>query len=154
MSARDPIASPTLAQLYIAQGHLRKAKAVVEEVLERDPLDGHALHLASRLRAVGDATLSASVDGTEIVLRWQRVPCVPEMHVVLVCFVGGVVNVRSVPCSWSGGREREPVAGMVGGEWTVPRPRSPGSAAACLGRVVAGRGFVALTVARPVSWER
>jgi hypothetical protein len=154
MSGRDPIASPTLAQLYIAQGHLRKARAVVDEVLERDPFDGHALHLASRLRAVGEATLSASVDATEIALRWQRVPFAPATHVVLVCFVGGVMNVRSVPCSSSGEGQRDPVAGMVGGEWTVPRPRAPGSAAACIGRVVAGRGFVALTVARPVSWER
>ena len=142
MSRHDPIASPTLAQLYIAQGHLRKARSVVEEVLERDPLDGHALHLASRLRAVGEAQLTAAVDAEEIALRWQKVPLVPPTHVVLVCFVGGVVRVGSVPCATQNGR------------WAAPRPEGPGSAAACIGRVVAGRGFVPITVARPVSWER
>jgi hypothetical protein len=141
MTARDPIASPTLAQLYIAQGHLRKARSVVAEVLERDPLDGHALHLASRLSAVVEAQLTASVDAGEITLRWQRIPVVPQTHVVLVCFAGGVARVGSIPCTSSTGR------------WAAPRPAAPGSAAACIGRVVAGRGFVAVTVARPVSWE-
>jgi hypothetical protein len=141
MTLRDPIASPTLAQLYIAQGHLRKARSVVAEVLERDPLDGHALHLASRLRAVGDAQLTASVAAGEIALRWQGIPAVPQAHVVLVCFAGGVVRVGSIPCTAATGR------------WAAPCPPAPGSAAACIGRVVAGRGFIAVTVARPVSWE-
>ncbi len=141
MSANDPIASPTLAQLYIAQGHLRKARAVVEEVLERDPLDGHALHLASRLRAVGEAQLTATLEAGEIALQWQKVPSVPAMHVVLLCFVGRTVRVTSVPCATRSGR------------WAAPRPERPGSAAACIGRVVAGRGFVPIAVARPVSWE-
>jgi hypothetical protein len=138
----DPIASPTLAQLYIAQGHLRKARGVVAEVLERDPLDGHALHLASRLRAVGEAQLSATVDAGEIALRWQRVGDVPQTHVVLACFVDGVVRVISTPCT------------AVNGRWNTRCPGESGSAAACIGRVVAGRGFVAVAVARPVSWER
>jgi hypothetical protein len=142
MTAHDPIASPTLAQLYIAQGHLRKARAVVAEVLERDPLDGHALHLASRLRAVGEAQLTVSVDAGEIALRWQRVPNAPRTHVVLVCFVDGVVRVASVLCASSTGR------------WAARRPEAPGSAAACIGRVVPGHGFVPVAVARPVSWER
>ena len=139
MSQHDPIASPTLAQLYIAQGHTTKARNVLTEVLERDPFDGHALHLRERLTALGQAQLSASVDATKIALRWQQVP--RTLHALVVCFVGGVVRVDSVRCA------------SAAGQWATHRPARPGSAVACLGHVVPERGFVATCVARPLSWE-
>jgi hypothetical protein len=139
MTGRDPIASATLAQLYISQGHLRKAKTVIAEVLERAPMDGAALQLRSRLSAVSEAQLSAAADDAEIALRWQQTPA--GTHAIVVCFVGGVVRVDSVACASASGR------------WSLRRPSAAGSAVACIGHVVPGRGFVAVCTARPLSWE-
>ena len=51
------LVSATLAQLYLAQGHDARARAVLDEVLARDPDNGHALLLRARLRQIAAASL-------------------------------------------------------------------------------------------------
>ena len=46
----DPLASPTLAALYVQQGHLERARGVVDLLLTRYPDDPTALALARRIR--------------------------------------------------------------------------------------------------------
>ncbi len=46
-----PVATVTLAEIYIAQGHPDKALAIVDEVLDREPDHVAALALRERLRA-------------------------------------------------------------------------------------------------------
>lgn len=54
------LASATLAQLYLEQGHAERALAICRELLERDPTNGHALLLERRMRPPPRASLSAS----------------------------------------------------------------------------------------------
>ena len=56
----DPLASPTLAQLYLAQGHLGKARRVLRTLLQREPHHGQALALLDRLQL--HATASLQID--------------------------------------------------------------------------------------------
>ena len=51
--------SPTLALLYLAQGHPGRARGTIVEVLAADPDNGHALALQARLRERPPAELSA-----------------------------------------------------------------------------------------------
>jgi hypothetical protein len=53
------LASATLAQLYLEQGHTERALAICRELLERDPCNGHALMLERRMRAQPRASLGA-----------------------------------------------------------------------------------------------
>jgi hypothetical protein len=53
------LASATLAQLYLEQGHTERALAICRELLERDPCNGHALVLERRMRVRPQATLGA-----------------------------------------------------------------------------------------------
>lgn len=138
----DPIASATLAQLYVAQGHRRKALQTLAMVLRRDPTDGHALHLTERLRVETEASLKLTFeDGLE--LAWQGAP--RSSHAILLCIriQGGVLDrvVTSVACAHENGRHR----------FTPPFPR--GSVAACVGTVVPGHGFVVHAVARSIRFE-
>lgn len=140
MSPADPLASATLAALYVSQGHRTRAERVLDEVLQRDPFDGHALHLRDRLRVPSRAVLSIAVDELEMQLQWQGAP--PGMHaVVLVVSVSGTMRrrVTSRPCNDAFGR------------WTLRHPWPRGTAIACLGRVT-DEGFVTVATARPVSW--
>lgn len=53
------LASATLAQLYLEQGHTERALAICTELLERDPCNGHALVLERRMRVQPRASLGA-----------------------------------------------------------------------------------------------
>jgi hypothetical protein len=53
------LASATLAQLYLEQGHTERALAICRELLERDPTNGHALLLERRMQPRARATLQA-----------------------------------------------------------------------------------------------
>lgn len=64
----DPIASATLARLYLTQGHASRAQAILAEVIERDPYDGDALALRSRLHP-RPPRLSATVEDEMLSLR-------------------------------------------------------------------------------------
>lgn len=143
MTRRDPLASPTLALLYIMQGHRTHAREVVEEVLGRDPRDGHALALRDRLRAHSEAILSCTDAGDALLVTWQRAPAGRDLHVLISVFVetgtGLQTFVTSTRCT------------SAVGSWRVSRPARPGSACACVGRL-GEDGLEILTVARPVSW--
>jgi hypothetical protein len=53
------LASATLAQLYLEQGHTDRALAICHELLERDPFNGHALLLERRMQPQPRASLGA-----------------------------------------------------------------------------------------------
>lgn len=142
--SRDPIASTTIARLYLAQGHRRKAARMLDALIDRDPADGSALHLRERLDRTETPTLTAAVDETHLEVAWEGVRDAPGRHVVVVSYLGDVtlprIEVTSVACN----------DGI--GECTFARPREPGSAAVCLGFMGPG-GFVAEAVTSPLVWS-
>ena len=144
MNTRDPIASSTLAHLYVAQGHLRRAKAVLGEVLDKSPTDGHARVLVRRLAARSEATLAAASDDEGIEFRWQGLSSTRDVMLVTITVVDEgrttTPRVDSTPCTRTAGR------------WRSNRSADSGTMTACLGRVVHGRGFVVLATCEPVSW--
>ncbi|NVB39167.1 hypothetical protein G6O69_15095 [Pseudenhygromyxa sp. WMMC2535] len=77
---RDAIASPTLALLYLAQGHPERARATLDEVLGTEPENGHALALLERLQPPPAPRVElhfipgAIADAGEIELRWSVPP--------------------------------------------------------------------------------
>lgn len=144
MTSRDPLASPTLAQLYIEQGHLRRARKVLGAVLEEQPLQGQALAMRDRLRHAGEGSLVCEHEGPEVRLRWQKVPTGPELHLVMVTTwrEGEVVRKRVE----SSRHERS------AGEHSLPAREAPASFVACIGAVDPAHGFVAVAVADPITW--
>ncbi len=143
MTLRDPLASPTLALLYISQGHRAHAREVVEEILGRDSTDGHALVLRDRLRAHSEAMLGCVDEGDALTLTWQRAPGGRDVHVIVSIFSGSGADLRTFVTS-------KRCTSSVG-SWRVSRPPHRGSASACIGRLGA-HGLEILAVARPVSW--
>jgi hypothetical protein len=144
MSERDPIASPTLALLYLAQGHFGRAHGIVEQLLARDPTDGQALVLARRLAARGSAHISCEARADRLTLAWQGAPATPQTHVVwmLTGVERGITRVRvsSTRCDRSFGSVDRP----------VPWPR--GAVSCCIARVDARDGFVPLAVGPACTW--
>lgn len=145
MKTTDPIASATLAHLYVGQGHVRQAREILRQVLARDPFDGHALCLAERLRPTAAATLQCEVARHSIELKWRDVPVALDLHAVVVTIAESGRDLRTRVTSV---RCREP-----GGTWSVTLPAPRGSVTACLGRLEGRRGFVAHAVADPCSWD-
>jgi len=142
--SRDPIASTTIARLYLAQGHRRKAARMLDALIDRDPADGSALHLRERLKRTEMPTLTAAVDEAHLEVTWEGVHETPRRHVVVVSYLGEATlpraQVTSVACA-------EAI-----GECTFARPTEPGSAAVCLGFMGPG-GFVAEAVTSPLVWS-
>ncbi len=142
--SRDPIASTTIARLYLAQGHRRKAARMLDALIERDPTDGSALHLRERLDRTEMPTLTAAVDEMHLEVTWEGVRVAPERHVVVVSYLGDAtlprIQVTSVACE------------QALGECMFARPREPGSAAVCIGFMGPG-GFVAEAVTSPLVWS-
>jgi hypothetical protein len=144
MMSRDPLASPTLAQLYIEQGHLRRARKVLDAVLAEHPLQGQALAMRDRLRHAGEGSLVCEHQGREVHLRWQKVATSPGLHLVMVT-------------TW---REGETVRKRVesvrhersAGEHRCRAREGPASFVACIGAVDPAHGFVAMAVADPITW--
>lgn len=137
----DPIASATLARLYLTQGHGARARAILEEVLARDPLDGDALALRERLHP--RPRLSATVEDDALLLRWQGLEHPQRVHLV-VCAFGGdgplpTQRITSRPCPGAFGRHR------------LPLPWARGVLVASLGHVD-DRGFAPQVVAEPLGW--
>ena len=144
MSERDPIASPTLALLYLAQGHFGRARAIVEQLLARDPTDGQALVLARRLAARGSAQVECEIRDEQVAFNWRGVETTPDTHVVWVLtgFERGVPRMRvsSRRCDRSFGALERP----------VPWPR--GAVSCCIARVDPEHGFVPLAVGPACTW--
>ena len=141
MNRADPIASATLALLYVSQGHRTKAQRVLEEVLTRDPLDGPALALRQRLAIPSHAVLGIAVDEQDITVEWQGAVGPVHAVVFLVRVVGNRVTrrVTSARCEDAFGR------------WSLRRPWASGSAVGCLGQMTPA-GFQPIVTARPVTW--
>lgn len=142
MTPPDPIASATLARLYMSQGHWVRARTILDEVLARTPFDGDALALRARLLP-GRPRLSASIEDDGLSLRWQGVTA-PERHHVVVALWGGDgvpprQHVTSRPCTGSFGRHHLP----------LPWPR--GVLVATLASIDGG-GFAPTAVAEPLGW--
>lgn len=140
----DPIASTTIARLYLAQGHRRKAARMLDALIDGDPADGSALHLRERLDRTEMPTLTAAVDETHLEITWEGVRDAPPRHVVVVSYLGDAtlprIQVTSVACT------------EALGECAFARPTEPGSAAVCLGFMTPG-GFVAEAVTSPLVWS-
>ncbi|MCH9682673.1 MAG: tetratricopeptide repeat protein, partial [Deltaproteobacteria bacterium] len=108
MTPPDPIASATLARLYLSQGHWVRARAILDEVLERTPFDGDALAMRARFDRPRPR-LSVTHDGEGLCLRWQGVPDPDRIHVVASLWGGGAhphAWVTSRPCTGTFGRHR------------------------------------------------
>jgi len=58
-SARRPVATVTLAEIYAAQGHVSRGVSVLQEVLEKEPEHEVARRLLSELGAKQDAVVEA-----------------------------------------------------------------------------------------------
>ncbi len=141
MTLPDPIASATLARLYLSQGHWVRARAILDEVLARTPLDGDALALRARFERPRPR-LSATLDGDRFCLRWQGVAEPSQMHVVATLWCSGPhprAHVTSRPCTGAFGQHH------------LPSPWARGVLVACVGRVEA-QGYAPVVVAEPLGW--
>lgn len=152
----EPLASPTLAQLYLAQGHLRRARATLDEVLDSDPYNGHALALLARMhdrpRAEVHASFVASegVFAGELELRWSVPDSLwpdPELddRLELVIAIarlraGPSLRFTSLACAGPRGNRR------------MSAPLGPASAAVALVAREADGRLRFLAVADPPSW--
>lgn len=136
----DPIASATLASLYLAQGHVKRATQMLEAVLRGDPTEGHARALLSRLRLRSSAEIHLEADGPDLWAQWQGAP--RHVHVVIMAVRAEADGLRR----WFGSSRCAGAFGFAG----FRPPFAGGAALACLGSVLPERGFAALRVGEPV----
>lgn len=73
--AQDPLspdfATSTLVRLYLAQGHVDKARALTQRLCAQDPLDGQALALRKRSEQSLTCSLFSRVVQGHLILRWD-----------------------------------------------------------------------------------
>ncbi len=143
MTDRDPLATPTLARLYMGQGHFDRARTVLDACLRRDPFDGHALALVRRMHARSDATLAVTILRDRLTLRWTALGDADDCHVVIVAST----QTGTTAATWVTSARARTAFGAW--ECTLPFPR--GSVSACIGGVDR-RGWFVRAVARPLSW--
>jgi hypothetical protein len=153
----EPLASATLALLYLAQGHRSRAQATLREVLEAEPTNGYALALHHRMQSRPHARLDArfvassaaagiDIGAGELELDWsipeQLVPPEHRLDVVVAFATRDRTSLRftSIPCL-------EPTATQ-----RMPAPLGPASAAVALLASMPGRPARLLAVAEPRSW--
>lgn len=174
MRPPDPIASATLARLYMSQGHWVRARAILDEVLTRAPFDGDALALRARFEPPRPR-LGASLEDDALCLRWQGVTDPGRYHVVVSMWGGQAAAAPSPSVHSSLHRSvhppvhppvhpsvhpsvhppvqvvtSRPCTGAFG-RHLLPRPWPRGHLVASLGRVEA-HGFAPLAVAEPLGW--
>lgn len=142
----DPLASPTLAQLYVTQGHYARAAKVLDVVLESEPFNGHALALRTRLEQRKGARIEVEREGDTLRIQYEHA-LDPDLavHVVVAAWsrAGGQVRaqpMRSLPCATRRGRVE------------VAAPAGPGSACACLATLDPGGPLRVLAVTDTVTW--
>lgn len=143
MTDRDPLATPTLARLYMGQGHFDRARTVLDGCLRRDPHDGHALALVRRLQARSDATLVVSIARDRLSLRWTALADADACHVVIVAST----QTGNAAATWVTSTR----ARTAFGAWECALPFLRGSVSACIG-TISVQGWSVLAVARPLSW--
>ncbi len=152
----EQIASPTLALLYLAQGHRAHARATLDEVLETEPENGYALALHDRMQPRPRAQLSArfvassaagiDIGAGELELSWSipaaLVPAEHRQYVVVAFATRGRNSLRytSIPCLDKTATQR------------VPAPLGPASAAIVLVASKPRAPLRLLAVAEPLSW--
>ncbi|RMG95013.1 MAG: tetratricopeptide repeat protein [Deltaproteobacteria bacterium] len=138
--SEDPLASATLARLYLEQGHLDRARGVIRAALERSPFDGRALVLAERLETLHRASLVLSSDGERLVARWHYVPRPRTAYMTIQWFDdrGEALGGHTLACETTGG-ERE-----------FPWPSVAAAAAAAIRRCDGDR-WIPVAVARAVA---
>jgi hypothetical protein len=156
----EQLASPTLALLYLAQGHRSRARATLREVLEAEPTNGYALALHARMQSRPQAKLHArfvassatgiDLGAGELELEWT----IPAALIAELVFSDHRVDVvvafatrdraslrfTSIPCSEHAAVRR------------LPAPLGPASAAVALVASTAGGPIRLLAVAEPQSW--
>lgn len=137
-AAADPVASTTLALLYVGQGHEDKALEVLESVLAADPFCGPALALLSRLERP-QAKLEAHIQGDELNVAWAAAP--RGAAVIIAMRFGSELTplVTSQPCEGSRGR------------WVMSLPEGPAAVSLVLARLEDGHPRY-LAVAEPLFW--
>ena len=151
-SKTEGLASATLAQLYLVQGHEGRARATLEEVLAAEPRNGHALALWARLRArrrvklelrlhLAEAPAEETQERAELELRWSGAPT-DLGPLELVIAIGergrGALRYGSVGCDGARGSTRQPAP-------------SSGSAIAALVSSEGGE-LRFFAVAEPLTW--
>lgn len=144
MSRPDPIASPTLARLYMSQGHWARARGMLEQLLDKDRLDPDALALMARI-GQPSGRLTVRREGDDLRLRWHAIATRPVTHLVAV--TTRLDRAAVVRCGVTSVQCEEPF-----GELRFALPSERGAVAASVGRVVPGSGYVPLVVAPPLSW--
>lgn len=152
----EPLASVTLALLYLGQGHRSRARATLDEVLEAEPGNGYALALHDRMktrprpqlgaRFVASSAAGIDIGAGELELSWSIAPAiVPADHrlFVVVGFAskdGRSLRYTSIPCLDRSATRR------------LPAPLGPASAAVALVASKPGAPLQILAVAEPTHW--
>jgi len=81
----DLLASPTLALLYLAQGHLTKTRRVLATLDRIARFRGAAAALSERLALLNTATLRLRVTDGAVIAHWATTPRDNLKHTHLVC---------------------------------------------------------------------
>lgn len=160
----EPLASATLALLYLAQGHRSRAEATLREVLEIEPSNGYALALQDRMQPRPHARLlarfvasSTGIDTGgidigvdlgigELELDWSipraMVPADHRLDVVIAFATRDRASLRftSIPCLDRTAVQR------------IPAPLGPASAAVALLASKPCGPLQLLAIAEPISW--
>jgi hypothetical protein len=152
----EPLASPTLALLYLAQGHRGHARRTLDEVLATEPDNGYALALDERMRRPPVAQLSArfvasSTTGIELgvgelEISWTLprglVPPDQQVHVIIAFASPARESLfyTSIPCLDASATTR------------VPAPLGPASAALTLVAQQPGGALTYLSIPAPQTW--
>jgi len=153
----EPIASPTLALLYLAQGHRARAQATLDEVLELEPFNGYALALRERVRREPGHGVELSarfipragaidIGAGELELRWSipRALINPARRLDVVIAIAtrpqASLAHTSIPCLDRTATQR------------FATPLGPASAAVALIASIPRGAIEILAVAEPQSW--
>jgi len=134
--------SPTLARVYIQQGHLLQAESMLAALLAKDPDNGTARVLYNRLRQRPRAQVEAEDGGHQTVLvRWREAPSTTHsLHIVATTFARegpGHIYVSSCQCT------------TTQGEQALGTGPYPGSVAVALVRQTPA-GILPMAVAKPL----
>ncbi len=144
------LASPTMAQIYMRQGHFHRARETLDAVLQSDPTSGAAHVLRERLALLDGATVSGRIggDSRHLELRWKAAPT--GTHVLIVLFRGRDVYVTSRPCKVADGRWRLALDSSARDHASTAEP---GAAAISLVRPGEHGMATPIAVAEPLRWD-
>ncbi len=136
----DPLASPTLAALYLRQGHIERAASVVESLLQQNPEDGVALALGHRIQWLTTLGLEAWVQDGALALRLAA-PYDGPLTLHVQFFPSQSLGVYDTRRPWTAER----------GGLRLPLPGPRGAAVAKLSGPLHGK-TTTVAISRVVSW--